>query len=121
MADDHIWIRITKIQRTVNLILPPASLWRYFSFFPEKTLDTINCKTTFEGTYHMTYEVNYGGGGICDNPRSTIVACQEPGSVYVDNQVFNMYFGKCPQVSSSVNESGSQIYCLCAHFILFIF
>ncbi|ELT95510.1 hypothetical protein CAPTEDRAFT_179956 [Capitella teleta] len=71
----------------------------------KKTLDTINCKTTFEGTYHMTYEVNYGGGSICDNPRSTIVACQEPGSVYVDNQVFNMYFGKCPQVTSSMNEN----------------
>ena len=68
-------------------------------------MDTVNCKQTFEGVYSFTYEVDQAGGGICDSDQSVIVACQEPGSPYVDNQVFNMNFGKCPEVSSSSNQS----------------
>ncbi len=70
-----------------------------------KTLITVNCKNTVEGIYHFTYEMNEGGGGICDSPYSQILACQEPGSPYVDNQVFTMNFAKCPEVSTSVNQS----------------
>ena len=73
--------------------------------FLEKSPDVINCKTTFEGTYHFTYEVDIGGGGICDSSKSVIKACQEPGSSYVDNQVFYMNFSKCADVSTSVSES----------------
>lgn len=69
------------------------------------TLITINCKSTFEGTYHFTYEIDYGGGGICDTPRSFIQACQEPGSPYVDNQVFKLNFAKCLDVTSSLNNN----------------
>ena len=69
------------------------------------TLETVNCKTTWEGTFHFTYEVDLGGGGICDSPGSAVVACQEPGSVYVDNQVFSLYFGKCLDVTTSMNQS----------------
>lgn len=69
------------------------------------TLKTVNCKTTWEGTFHFTYEVDFGGGGICNSPGSAVVACQEPGSVYVDNQVYSMYFGKCLDVTTSVNQS----------------
>jgi len=65
---------------------------------------TVNCKVTWEGTYRFTYEVELGGGGICDSPGSAVVACQEPGSVYVDNQVFRMFFGKCPMVTTSSNQ-----------------
>jgi len=68
------------------------------------TIQTVNCKVTWEGTYRFSYEVELGGGGICDSPGSAVVACQEPGSVYVDNQVFTMYFGKCPMVTTSVNQ-----------------
>jgi len=64
----------------------------------------VNCKTTFEGMFHFSYEVDYGGGGICDSPRSSIIACQEPGSPYVDNQVFFMNYGKCPAIGSSKNK-----------------
>ena len=71
----------------------------------ERSPDVVNCKTTFEGIYHFTYEVDLAGGGICDSPKSVIKACQEPGSRYVDNQVFFMNFSKCADVSSSVNES----------------
>ena len=63
----------------------------------------MNCKNTFEGVYHFTYEWDVGGGGICDSPNSQIMACQEPGSPYVDNQVFFMDYGKCPDVTSSAN------------------
>ena len=74
---------------------------------PGITLQTVNCKVTWEGTYSFTYEVDYGGGSICNSPGSAVVACQEPGSVYVDNQVFTMYFGKCPTVTTSLNQSNN--------------
>ena len=68
-----------------------------------KTLVVVNCKNTFEGVYHFTYEWDLGGGGICDSDRSNVIACQEPGSPYVDNEVFYMNYGKCPEVSTSAN------------------
>ena len=71
--------------------------------FSGKTLLTVNCKNTFEGVFHFTYEWDEGGGGICDSDRSQIEACQEPGSPYVDNQVFTMRLGECPEVSTSMN------------------
>ncbi|KAL5016724.1 hypothetical protein ScPMuIL_006313 [Solemya velum] len=61
----------------------------------------VNCITTFEGVYQYTYEVDEGGGGICNSPDSEIKACQDPGSSYVDNQVFYMTYGKCRDVSTS--------------------
>ena len=76
-----------------------------FSYFSSgKSLETVNCKSTFEGVYHFTYEWDMGGGGICDSDDSKIIACQEPGSPYVDNEVFNMNFGECPEVSSSTDD-----------------
>lgn len=65
---------------------------------------SINCISTFEGVYQFTYEVDYGGGGICDNPDSQIRACQDPGSAYVDNQVFRMQYAKCRDVATSKNK-----------------
>lgn len=56
---------------------------------------TVSCKTTFEGMYHFTYEKEEGVGGICNSPKNVIKACQEPGSAYVDNEVFLMSYGKC--------------------------
>lgn len=82
-------------------------------FFLGVTLQTVNCKTTWEGTFHFTYEVDYGGGGICDSPGSAVVACQEPGSVYVDNQVFSLYFGKCLDVTTSTNSSRLALSAFC--------
>jgi hypothetical protein len=77
-----------------------------FYVFTERT-DTvnINCISTFEGVFQFTYEVNYGGGGICDNPDSQIQACQDPGSSYIDNQVFRMRYSRCRDVSTSQNKS----------------
>ena len=69
-----------------------------------KELAVVNCRTTFEGVYRFTYEIDFGGGGICDNGNSHVIACQEPGSQYVDNQIFHMNFAKCPDVGSSVNN-----------------
>ena len=80
-------------------------------------LKTVNCKMTWEGTYSFTYEVDYGGGGICNSTGSAVVACQEPGSVYVDNQVFTMYFGKCPTVTTSMNQSELQFV---QHFVFHV-
>ena len=77
----------------------------WYLFISGTTLVTINCKSTFEGTYHFTYEIDFGGGGICDSSRSYIQACQEPGSPYVDNQVFKMNFAKCLDVTISINDS----------------
>lgn len=76
-------------------------------FTSGKALEIVNCKQTFEGVYQFSYEVNFGGGGICDNQDSIIKACQEPGSPYVDNQVFEMRFAKCSDVTSSSNQSES--------------
>ena len=75
-------------------------------FFPTELTDevNVNCISTFEGVYQFTYEVKLGGGGICDNSESQIRACQDPGSKYVDNQVFRMIFAKCRDVSTSYNK-----------------
>lgn len=73
-----------------------------------KKLITVNCKSTFEGTYQFTYEIDASSGGICNSEHSIIKACQEPGSPYVDNQVFRMNFAKCPGVTNSYNQS---MYC----------
>jgi len=70
-----------------------------------KTPVTVNCKNTVEGVFHFTYEMDAGGGGVCNSPNSQITACQEPGSQYVDNQVFTMNFAKCPDVTTSSNKS----------------
>lgn len=88
------------LEEVCRQILPNADLLTMFRI----ELRTVNCKVTWEGTYRFTYEVERGGGGICDSPGSAVVACQEPGSVYVDNQVFSMFFGKCPMVTTSVNQ-----------------
>ena len=64
----------------------------------------VNCISTFEGVYQFTYEVDYGGGGICDNEDSQIRACQDPGSSYVDNQVFRIQYAKCRDVATSQNK-----------------
>lgn len=85
--------------------------------FSGKTLEIVNCKQSFEGVFQFSYEVDFGGGGICDNPNSIIKACQEPGSPYVDNQVFQMDFARCSDVTSSSNKSKyivaiSQLLCL---------
>ncbi|XP_064605817.1 uncharacterized protein LOC135470711 [Liolophura sinensis] len=61
----------------------------------------VNCKRTFEGVYHFSYEKQEGQGGICETQDSTIYACQLPGSPYVDNQVFYLNYGKCRDVSTS--------------------
>ena len=58
----------------------------------------MSCKASFEGIYHFTYEISAGGGGICDHHDSFIIACQLPGSQYIDNEVFKMDFGTCPHV-----------------------
>ena len=70
-----------------------------------KELEVVNCKNTFEGVYQFSYEIDYGGGGICNSANSHVIACQEPGSQYVDNQIFQMNFAKCPDVGSSRNNS----------------
>lgn len=67
----------------------------------------VNCKRTFEGVYHFSYEKQEGQGGICESQDSTIYACQLPGSPYVDNQVFYLNYGKCRDVSTSREQSKS--------------
>ncbi|XP_061180042.1 uncharacterized protein LOC133188577 [Saccostrea echinata] len=69
-----------------------------------QTPRSVNCETMFEGLYQFSYEIGMGGGGICDNPDSQIKACQDPGSPYVDNEVFYMTYGRCPDVRTSKNE-----------------
>ncbi|XP_050400479.1 uncharacterized protein LOC126817508 [Patella vulgata] len=69
-----------------------------------QTIQTVNCISTFEGVYQFTYEVNTGGGGICNSEESTLEACQDPGSEYVDNEVFLMNYGKCPDVQTSKKQ-----------------
>ncbi len=71
----------------------------------------VNCRPTFEGVYRFTYEIDYGGGGICNNAHSFIIACQEPGSQYVDNQIFHMNFARCGDVGDSENRRECDFAC----------
>ncbi|CAH1772900.1 unnamed protein product [Owenia fusiformis] len=89
-----------KLEDVCRDILPQNAMLTMF----RKSLLTVNCKTMFEGVFQFTYEVDIGGGGICDSSTSKIVACQEPGSPYVDNEVFLMKFGYCPDVSTSSTD-----------------
>lgn len=86
-----------------NVVFTICQLTLYLQFV-EQSLEKINCVTTFEGVYQFSYEVDTGGGGICNHPDSQIKACQEPGSKYVDNEVFVMTYRKCLDVSTSKNE-----------------
>ncbi|KAK7100147.1 uncharacterized protein [Littorina saxatilis] len=70
-----------------------------------QNLKTVNCITTFEGVYQFTYEVAWGGGGICDNLDSQVKACQDPGSAYVDNEVFFMTYARCWDVQTSMSQT----------------
>ena len=64
----------------------------------------VNCINTFEGSYNFTYEFDEGGGGVCQSPQNFLEACQEPGSMYVDNTRFKMNFGKCEGIATSMNK-----------------
>lgn len=59
----------------------------------------VNCKNTFEGIFHFTYE-QQNSEGICNNPENRITACQEPGSAFKDNDVFRQVFRKCSNAAS---------------------
>lgn len=89
--------------RRAGYIGPNKLVNGLFVFLSGKNLVTVNCKNTFEGVFQFSYEWDVGGGGICDNDNSQLVACQEPGSPYVDNEVFTMSFAKCPDVTTSAN------------------
>lgn len=65
----------------------------------------VNCISTWEGVYQFSYEVNFGGGGICNNLNSLLKACQDPGSSYQDNHLFTMTYARCPGVQSSRSET----------------
>ena len=69
-----------------------------------KGYKVVNCKNTFEGAYNFSYEMQTGGGGICHSPQSSIIACQIPGSILKDNNIFYMTFGRCEEISTSINE-----------------
>lgn len=92
--------RVYTLEEVCSNISPESDLLTMF----RKSLEIVNCRQTFEGVYQFSYEINYGGGGICDNKDSIIKACQEPGSPYVDNQVFEMKYASCPEVSTSLNR-----------------
>lgn len=64
----------------------------------------IACESIFSGVYHFTYEVNYGDGGICNDPNNEISACLDPDSVFVDNEVFYMRYAKCEDVPVSIDK-----------------
>lgn len=96
----HTASSFPKIDDVCSYISPNSDVITWF----RTVLRTVNCKGTWEGTYAFTYEVDQGGGSICSSPRSAIVACQEPGSVYVDNQVFTINFGSCPDVDGLNNK-----------------
>lgn len=70
-----------------------------------QSLITVNCATPFEGPYQFSYEEDSGSGGICNHPDSQIKACQDPGSRYIDNDVFYMTYRKCLDVPMSRNAS----------------
>nr|XP_022345141.1 uncharacterized protein LOC111137784 isoform X2 [Crassostrea virginica] len=74
-----------------------------YTMFKQR-IEKISCVTTVEGVYQFSYEVDQGGGGICNHPDSQIKACQEPGSPYIDNEVFLMTYRKCLDVSTSKNQ-----------------
>lgn len=79
-----------------------------------ENLLNVNCKNTFEGYFHFSYE-QQDNEGICDNVENRILACQEPGSPYKDNEVFLQEFRKCP------GNAGSERKCkLCARSHLMI-
>ena len=75
-----------------------------FLYCTVKAPRKVNCISTFEGVYQFSYEVDVGGGGICNAPNSKIKACQDPGSQYVDNEVFMLTYAKCPDVVTSKNQ-----------------
>ena len=75
-----------------------------FLYSQAKLYAQVNCNETLAGpTYQFSYEMDMGGGGICDNRNSIIKACQSPGSPYLDNQVFTMMFASCPDIPASVD------------------
>ena len=62
-----------------------------------------------EGQYQFAYEMDMGGGGVCNATGNTINTCAQPGDAYVDNQVFNMTFTICKDVWASFHLSKSNI------------
>ncbi|KAK3088306.1 hypothetical protein FSP39_017300 [Pinctada imbricata] len=102
-ANSGVSINITQSCKAMNPIYGLPTTDDSVTLF-RRTPKIVNCITTFEGVYQFSYEVDEGGGGICNNPNSQIKACQDPGSPYVDNQVFRMTYQKCETVSTSKNE-----------------
>jgi len=92
-------------------------------------VQTVNCIQTLTGINRFSYEMERGGGGICDSPNNVIVACQQPGSVYVDNQVFSVFYSTCPADSTSMPYGLSSafstvmgfIYVLCSQFSVVLY
>ncbi|XP_061179601.1 uncharacterized protein LOC133188239 [Saccostrea echinata] len=64
----------------------------------------VNCEVMFKGLYQFSYELSEWGGGVCDNPDNQIKACQEPGSPYINNEVFFMTYARCPNALASKDE-----------------
>ncbi|XP_013403139.1 uncharacterized protein LOC106168567 [Lingula anatina] len=89
------------LEDVCNAIRPQAGLVTMF----RKSAINVNCRTTFEGVFQFTYEYDVGGGGICNSPSSIITACQLPGSVYYDNQAFDMVYAVCPGLSMSKDDT----------------
>ena len=73
-------------------------------------LVTVDCATTFSGRYQFSYEISEGMGGVCNTTDNTIMACLEPGSAYVDNQVFMMNYGKCDDAASITPYTKCKFY-----------
>lgn len=65
------------------------------------TSPSMNCIDSIEGLFQFSYEVNTGGGGICNDTRNILQACQTPGSPNYDNKDFVMNYNRCPDVSTS--------------------
>lgn len=98
----HVFLLYTIVQSSEGTIKSV----KYYQYSPAgQDPQPVNCITTFEGVYQFTYEVSWGGGGICDNQDSQIKACQDPGSAYVDNEVFYMTYSRCPEVQTSYSQS----------------